>query len=277
MGTEVIKKKDSKSALESMAGRLQVSKEQLYNTLKKTAFKECKSNEDFLAGLVVANTYGLNPLLKEIYMFPAKGGGVVPMVPVDGWVSMVNRRKNYDGVELIENRINDGEDEPSGSGIASVTAIFHLKDRSHPVTVTEYMSECYAGNKEPWKRWPVRMLRHKAYIQGARIAFGFSGIYDEDESQRVLEATTHDVDDDTPELTVEKTETVAAEPTAETEPEDQQYALMLKNFDAQQKRIGDEKFFEILGSYGYSEAEEIPDIKEGRKILTGMANVRVTR
>jgi len=32
------------------------------------------------------------------------------------------------------------------------------------------------------------MLRHKAYIQGARIAFGFSGIYDEDEKDRIIEA-----------------------------------------------------------------------------------------
>lgn len=32
------------------------------------------------------------------------------------------------------------------------------------------------------------MLRHKAMIQCARIAFGFTGIYDEDEAQRINEA-----------------------------------------------------------------------------------------
>ena len=32
------------------------------------------------------------------------------------------------------------------------------------------------------------MLRHKALIQCARIAFGFAGIYDEDEGQRIREA-----------------------------------------------------------------------------------------
>ena len=32
---------------------------------------------------------------------------------------------------------------------------------------------------------PRRMLRHKALIQGARIAFGFSGIYDEDEARDI--------------------------------------------------------------------------------------------
>ena len=30
-----------------------------------------------------------------------------------------------------------------------------------------------------------RMLRHKVLIQGARVAFGFAGIFDEDEGQRI--------------------------------------------------------------------------------------------
>jgi len=33
------------------------------------------------------------------------------------------------------------------------------------------------------------MLRHKALIQCARIAFGFSGIYDEDEAARIVETS----------------------------------------------------------------------------------------
>jgi hypothetical protein len=38
---------------------------------------------------------------------------------------------------------------------------------------------------EPWKKWPVRMLRWKAYIQCARVTFGLSGIYDSDEAARI--------------------------------------------------------------------------------------------
>jgi hypothetical protein len=37
------------------------------------------------------------------------------------------------------------------------------------------------------------MLRHKAYIQGARLAFGFSGIYDEDEKDRIEAGKAIDV------------------------------------------------------------------------------------
>ena len=58
------------------------------------------------------------------------------------------------------------------------------KDRSHPTIVTEYLAECKMTT-EPWKKYPKRMLRHKAFIQCARMAFGFSGIYDEDEAHRI--------------------------------------------------------------------------------------------
>jgi TRAP-type uncharacterized transport system substrate-binding protein len=39
------------------------------------------------------------------------------------------------------------------------------------------------------------MLRHKTLIQGARIAFGFAGIYDEDEAKRIIEADPVNQDD----------------------------------------------------------------------------------
>jgi hypothetical protein len=38
------------------------------------------------------------------------------------------------------------------------------------------------------------MLRHKAMIQAARIAFGFAGIYDEDEAARIASVEVHAAD-----------------------------------------------------------------------------------
>ena len=180
-------------ALVQLASRLSVSTEILKETLIKTAFKECKTNEEFVAAVIVANTYGLNPILKEMYVFPAKGGGIMPIVSIDGWISLVNRQDTFDGVELIENEGQAGEPGVI-QGLKSVTATFYIKGKNNPVKVTEYMAECYDQGKEPWKRWPRRMLRHKAYIQGARIAFGFSGIYDEDEASRIIEVTSTTVD-----------------------------------------------------------------------------------
>ena len=156
MGKE-IEKKEMKSAMQQLAARLSVSTGVLENTLKATAFKTCTTNEQFVAAVMVANTYRLNPILKEMTVFPSKGGGVIPIVMVDGFISMVNRQKNFDGIELTE---NEGDGGDSGTDVESVTAKFYLKDKKYPVVVTEYMKECYNGTKEPWKKWPRRILRH---------------------------------------------------------------------------------------------------------------------
>jgi hypothetical protein len=74
----------------------------------------------------------------------------------------------------------------------SCACIIHRKDRGHPIRVTEYMSECKRPNVGPWQSHPRRMLRHKAMIQCARLAFGYSGIYDQDEAERIVEVKTVD-------------------------------------------------------------------------------------
>lgn len=166
------------SVIVSMASKLEVDPAKLYPMLKRTCFAKCRNDDEFLAMCIVANTYGLNPILKEIYAFPnKKTGAVVPVVGVDGWMRIINSHPAIDGVEF---------EEPEDGSYC--TAIVHRKDRRHPVRMSEWLDECQ-GDTEPWKKWPRRMLRHKALIQAARIAFGFSGIYDADEARRIEEAT----------------------------------------------------------------------------------------
>src|SRR5205085_8745151 len=64
------------------------------------------------------------------------------------------------------------------------TARSWRQDRDKPMVLTEYLEECQRDT-EPWKKWPRRMLRHKALIQCARYAFGFAGIVDPDEAERM--------------------------------------------------------------------------------------------
>ena len=160
-----------KSALQVMADNLNVDPQKLLSTLKNTVFKGA-TDDELLALVVVSNTYGLSPLLKEIYAFPAKGGGIVPVVSIDGWIRMMNDHPQFDGI--------DYEFEHENGKLVACTSVIYRKDRTKPVRVTEYMVEC-RRNTEPWKM-EHRMLRHKATIQGARVAFGFSGITDEDEA-----------------------------------------------------------------------------------------------
>jgi phage recombination protein Bet len=158
-----------------MANRLNVDPQKLLQTLKDTVFKGANDSE-LLTLVVVANEYGLSPLLKEIYAFPAKGGGITPVVSIDGWISMVNRQSQLDGLEFEW----VGGDLPE-----SCTCTIYIKNRSHPVRVTEFYKECFRAT-EPWKQMPRRMLRHKALKEAARVAFGFSGITDEDEARDIM-------------------------------------------------------------------------------------------
>jgi hypothetical protein len=63
----------------------------------------------------------------------------------------------------------------------------YRKDRARPVIVREYFDEVVRRNMAPWQSHPNRMLRHKTFVQGARLAFGFAGVFDEDEAQRIVE------------------------------------------------------------------------------------------
>jgi phage recombination protein Bet len=167
------------SALALMASRFNVEPTKLHETLKNTVFKGA-SDSEMMTLVVVANEYGLNPLTKEIYAFPAKGGGIVPVVSIDGWIHLANSHPQMDGVDF-----EFAHDE--GGKLVSCTCIIHRKDRSRPVKVTEYLAECRRGT-EPWKM-EYRMLRHKALIQCSRVAFGFSGIVDDEEAVSLRDVT----------------------------------------------------------------------------------------
>lgn len=165
-----------RSALTALAGRMGVEADGLFlSSLRSVAFKSPNaSNEQLLALCVVANQYSLNPFTKELYAFPDKGGGVVPIVSVDGWSRIMNEHEQFDGMEFIE--VEDA---------SWVECVIYRKDRSHPLRAREYLAEC-KRNTDPWKSHPRRMLRHKAMIQAARMAFGFAGIYDHDEGERIV-------------------------------------------------------------------------------------------
>lgn len=171
------------TALTSLTGKLaqrfdMTNSPELLDTLKATAFKGQVSDAQMTALLIVANQYGLNPWTKEIYAFPDKNNGIVPVVGVDGWSRIINEHSQFDGLEFVQDE-------------EACTCIVYRKDRSHPIKVTEYKSECNR-NTGPWQSHPKRMLRHKAMIQCARLAFGFVGVYDQDEAERIVEGTVID-------------------------------------------------------------------------------------
>lgn len=173
------------SLIARMAAQYNIDPTTFAKTVKATCMPRVKigdgsyreaTDEEFAALLIVADKYQLNPLIKEIYAFPTKSGGIQPMIPIDGWITLVNRQETFDGAEFVYNTDDKGM-------LQSIECIMYRKDRSRAVKVTEYMAECKRSTDGPWGTHPKRMLRHKAFIQCARVCFGFAGLMDEDEAE----------------------------------------------------------------------------------------------
>lgn len=180
-------------------GLANVNPQELKETLIQTAFRtETQATDAQMASLlIVAGQYKLNPWTKEIYAFPDKNKGIIPVVGVDGWSRIINGNSNFDGMEF---KFSENMVRMEGAKVDApewVECVIYRKDRTHPTVVREYLSECYRPPfksktgyvvEGPWQSHPSRFLRHKATIQCARLAFGFVGIHDQDEAERIAES-----------------------------------------------------------------------------------------
>lgn len=189
--TTVAQLKPKRNLVAKFADRFGVDENKVMDILKSTAFKQRDGNpptdEQMTALMIVADQYGLNPFVKEIYAYPDKTNGIVPVVGVDGWSRIMNEHPQMDGIEF---RYSDEMVTHKGKNChVWIEAVITRKDRSKPIVVREYFDEVVrsVNFSTPWDSHPKRMHRHKTEIQAVRVAFGFAGIYDEDEAERIIE------------------------------------------------------------------------------------------
>ena len=183
------------SLLAKIAARYNVDPDKMLHTLKATVFRGIKqkdgtyrdaTNEELMALLVVADQYRLNPFTREIYAFPDdKRGGIVPVVSIDGWLRIINEQPSLTAIDIRYGDFDLPKDDPACDPYIEVTIT--RSDRTAPIVVREYMRECYRDTG-PWNSHPRRMLRWKSIIQASRVAFGFGGIFDPDEADRIANA-----------------------------------------------------------------------------------------
>ena len=134
--------------------------------------------------LLAAERHGLDPLGREVFLVregDTLDESAVLVVGVDGWSRVLNAHKKFAGMQFRES-----EDLLDGVP-AWIECTLHRWDRRVPTSVREYLNEV-RGTNLAWLTHPRRMLRHKALVQCARLAFGLVGVYDHDEAQRILEA-----------------------------------------------------------------------------------------
>jgi phage recombination protein Bet len=151
------------------------------------------SEADMERLLLTCEALGLSPMGRDVYAVqPSSGAGVLIAVGVDGWSRIVNQHPQFDGMEFEES-------ENLVGGVPSwIRCTIHRRDRRVAMSVKEYLCEA-VRDTGAWQTHPRRMLRHKAMVQCARLAFELpasSGIYDADEAERVVQAqssNTHTV------------------------------------------------------------------------------------
>lgn len=181
--------------MQKFAAKFSVEPGKLLDAMRATCFRQQSggpeiTNEHMVALLVIADQYNLNPFLKELYAYPQKGGGIMPMVGIDGWIRMINERPEFDGEEFAY-----GPNYKTTQVPEWIECTIYRKDRTRPTVVREFYEEC-KRETDPWKTAPRRMLRHRALIQCARVAFGFGGLNDVDEGERIIEGGVSVVRDD---------------------------------------------------------------------------------
>lgn len=205
-----VQKREKVSLLLRLGAQWGVDHRELYSMLAKTCFRKSDgtppSKEEMMSLLIIADQAGLNPMLGEIYAFPGKNGGIVPIVGINGWRKIAAANPEYAGVrfefskekteccgisccEYVKcivtrrRRIGVGVVDEVGAGLGSTA-------RNEIETCASFESEGYAffeekfRNTDPWKQQPRQMLMNKAQIQALKNTFpSLSALYDEDEGR----------------------------------------------------------------------------------------------
>ena len=147
--------------------------------------------------LWTANKYGLDPLLKQIYIIPYRQKDstgkyvTVPQIVVgrDGLLAIAHKTKTKDGEIAFDGMYTTVEkvDEPlyiNGKKIRDwqykATCEVYRKDMNHPIHV-EVWEEEYTTGKHLWATKPRTMIQKVAEAHALRRAFNVAGIYTEEE------------------------------------------------------------------------------------------------
>lgn len=163
---------------------------ELAGILKNTIMPKA-SDEEMAAFALVCSSYKLNPLTREVYAFPTKSGGIMPMIGIDGWLKIAHQHEDYNGMSWAEGA--DADDR------WCECTVYLKSTPEHPVTIREYLSEC-RQNTPVWGQRPKRMLRHRATIQAIRYALGISGVSDADDFEEQGYAGSMQMRDVTPKV-----------------------------------------------------------------------------
>ena len=140
--------------------------------VRSIAAPKCTEDE-FQLLLYQARTYGLDPLLKQIWAVKYQEGRPASIFAGrDGFLTIAHRSGKFNGMESGVRKDTEGETV----GWAKV----YRKDMDHPFCVEVSMKE-YNRKQGTWLTHPETMIQKVAEAQALRKAFQISGIYSPEE------------------------------------------------------------------------------------------------
>lgn len=164
-------------------------------TILSSRLSRDMKESEVLAMCSLMKRYHLDPFAGHLYLretFEGQSSTILPVLKIDGWLTMLNGQEQFDGLEfaysdeMIPNPLDNVEDPSAGRKVPVwMEASIFRKDRTRPTVVREYFLEVYQ-NSESWRAMGCRQLRHKSIIQCSRVAFGLGGLFDEDDISRML-------------------------------------------------------------------------------------------
>lgn len=154
-----------------LAAYLGMNAEMMADTLRVQCFKSVKPEEvsdmQLAAFISVANLLRLNPLIPgQLYAFPEKGGGIVPIVGPDGVMKKLQ--------ELIDVNVLSGYEctvfpEDPALPPTHATCIIHRSGEGKmPAKATCYFKEWFISSNPNWNARPRHMLSIRVIKQAAR-------------------------------------------------------------------------------------------------------------
>lgn len=164
--------------------------------IRKQFFPPNASDSDMIYCMKVAQTFGLNPILKQIYFVERKAQinnqwviKTEPLVGRDSFLTLAHRSGKFAGIEsetmLKDKPFFDGKEWQTRKELVAIAKAYR-SDCDKPFIVEVSYSE-YAQKKlngeitKFWRTMPETMLKKVAESQVLRKAFDISGLYSIDE------------------------------------------------------------------------------------------------
>jgi phage recombination protein Bet len=174
----------------------------------KQFFPPNTSDIEMIYCMKVAETFNLNPILKQIYFVPRKSKvdgrwveKVEPLAGRDSFLTLAHRSKNFAGIEssvsIKETPVlKDGKWSRENDLVATAKVYRTNSERPFEVSVNyrEYCQKTKEGIPTKfWKEKPETMLKKVAESQALRKAFDISGLYAEEEyNDEIINVTVDD-------------------------------------------------------------------------------------